>query len=95
MKLIKFSTSPRADKRYVAEFMHPSRTIHFGTKKRNTFVDHGNVAIRTNHLMRRPQFVIVDEEALNLAVLWGETTSVEGNLARFLQYLNITDDRLL
>jgi hypothetical protein len=93
MKLVQFSTSPRPDKRYVAKFMHPSRTIHFGAKKKNTFVDHGNTAIRANHLMRRPQFVIVDEEALTLAVLWGETTSVEGNLARFLQHLNIIDER--
>ena len=94
MKLIQFSTSTRPDKRYVAKFMNPSRTIHFGTKKKNTFVDHGNAAIRANHLMRRPQFVVVDEEALNLAVLWGDTMSVEGNLARFLEYLNIIDDRV-
>jgi hypothetical protein len=94
MKLIQFSTSPRPDKRYVAKFINPSRTIHFGSKKKNTYVDHGNAAIRTNHLMRRPHFVVVDEEALTIAVLWGQTTSVEGNLARFLEYLNITDDRL-
>jgi hypothetical protein len=94
MKLIQFSTSPRPDKRYVAKFINPSRTIHFGSKKKNTYVDHGNAAIRTNHLMRRPHFVVVDEEALTIAVLWGQTMSVEGNLARFLEYLNITDDRL-
>ena len=94
MKLIEFSTSPRPDKRYVVKFINPSRTIHFGTKKKNTFVDHGNMAIRANHLMRRPDFVVVNEEALDLAVLWGQTTSVEGNLARFLEYLNIIDERV-
>ncbi len=94
MKLIHFGSSPRPDKRYVVTFTEPFRTIHFGTRKRNTFVDHGNKAIRENHLMRRPQFVIVDEESLNLAVMWGQTTSVEGNLARFLEYLNIKDERL-
>jgi hypothetical protein len=95
MKLIQFSTSTRPDKRYVATFANPSRTIHFGTKKKNTFVDHGNTAIRANHLMRRPDFVVVNEEALDLAVLWGETMSVEGNLAKFLEYLNIIDERLV
>lgn len=92
MRLIDFSKSPRPGKRYVAKFMSPDRTIHFGHAM-NTFVDHGNPYIRDNYIMRKRPFPGVSEEGLTAAILWGPTVSVEGNLEHFLRLMKISDER--
>ena len=97
MRLIEFKLSNRPDKRYVAVFQEPERIIHFGTPKKQTYVDHGNKGIRDNHILRRKAFeddyLRIDEQTLATGVLWGPYRSVEGNLARVLQFFNVQDNR--
>jgi hypothetical protein len=97
MRLIEFKPSTRPDRRFVAVFQDPERIIHFGIPRINTYVDHGNKAIRDNHILRRKSFnedyLRIDEQTLNTNVLWGPYRSVEGNLARVLSFFNVQDDR--
>jgi hypothetical protein len=97
MRLVEFTRSPRSDKRFFARFMEPERTIHFGTRKKNTYIDHGNVNIRDMHVLRRKSYLeewnTVNEETMTTGILWGPTPSVEGNLSRMLLLFNIQDDR--
>ena len=97
MRLVEFKPSTRPDKRFVAVFQEPERTIHFGSLKKNTYVDHGNKSIRDNHILRRKSFdedyLRIDEQTLTTNVLWGPYRSVEGNLARVLLFFNVQDDR--
>ena len=98
MRLIEFTQSNNPNKRFMAKFMEPSRTIYFGSKFHfNTFVDHGNVDIRNRHIMRRRSYLeemnTINEETMVTGVLWGPTRSVEGNLSRLLETFHIEDDR--
>jgi hypothetical protein len=93
MRLVEFKTSTRTDKRYMAIFQNPEWTVHFGTKHRNTYIDHGNTSMRDNYVMRNRPFPGVTEEGMNMMILWGPTSSVEGNLANFLRLMRIMDER--
>lgn len=97
MRLIEFTRSPRSDKRFFARFMEPYRTVHFGTPRKNTYIDHGNVGIRDMHVLRRKSYLdewnTINEETMTTGILWGPTQSVEGNLSRLLSHFNIQDDR--
>jgi len=98
MRLIEFTTSNNPNKRFMAKFMEPERTVYFGSNLHmNTYIDHGNVDIRDNHIMRRRAYLdtwnAINEETMVTAVLWGPTRSVEGNLSRFLDFFRILDDR--
>ncbi len=91
-------TSPNPNKRFMAKFMEPERTVYFGSNLHmNTYIDHGNADIRDNHIMRRRAYLdtwnAINEETMVTAVLWGPTRSVEGNLSRFLDFFRILDDR--
>ena len=97
MRLIEFTKSPLAGKRFVARFHDPCRDIHFGEKP-NTFIDHGNVAMRHNHVLRRQHLfqedsVRLDADVMTTAILWGPTRSIEGNMAWFLKRYQIDDSR--
>ena len=96
MRLIEFKRSNLPQKRFVIHLEEPYQIIHFGYKK-NAYVDHGNVGIRDNYIMRKYRatndWSILDENELNDAILWGPTKSVEGNLALFLHKFNIRDCR--
>lgn len=89
MRLIEFTNSPRPDKRFMAKFIEPTQTIHFGSKKRNTHVDvPGGRSVRERHIDW-----YLTEEVMTQSVLWGPTRSVEGNLAILLYHFRIQDDR--
>jgi len=82
----------------MATFMEPERIVYFGSNLHmNTYIDHGNVDIRDNHIMRRKAYLkdanSINEETMVTAILWGPTRSVEGNLSRFLDFFSIVDDR--
>lgn len=97
MRLIEFTRSSRSDKRFVARFMEPERTVYFGKPNLPTYVDHGNVDIRDMHIMRRRHYLdewdTINEDTLTTGILWGPTKSVEGNISRMLAFFNIQDDR--
>ena len=50
MTTVLVRTSPRADKRLMAEF--PTRTVHFGSKGGSTFIDHGDGDVKAAWLAR-------------------------------------------
>ena len=50
MTTVLVRTSPRADKRLMAEF--PTRTVHFGSKGGSTFIDHGDDDVKAAWLAR-------------------------------------------
>jgi hypothetical protein len=97
MRLIELKRSNRPDKRFVAIFQDPERIIHFGTPKKNTYVDHGNKGIREHHMLQRKGFeedyLRIDEQTLTTGVLWGPYYSIEGNLAKLLNLFNVQDHR--
>lgn len=98
MRLVEFTKSPLAGKRFVARFHEPHRDIHFGEYKHNTFIDHGNVAMRHNHVLRKQHLFQensfrLDADVMTTAILWGPTQSIEGNLAWFLNRYHIQDSR--
>jgi hypothetical protein len=96
MRLIDFDVSPLPQKRYMVKFAEPSRVIHFGTKRTNTFIDHGDRALRHDHFLNKQYLFESGElcdELLTTSVLWGPTLSVEGNLAWFLKRYQIDDSR--
>jgi hypothetical protein len=97
MRLVEFIRSPRPDKRFLAKFMEPERTVYFGTPKTSTYIDHGNKDIRDIHMMRHRMHLtkcnVINEDTMTMGVLWGPSQSVEGNLSRVLRLFNIQDDR--
>jgi len=96
MRLIEFKRSTLPHKRFMIQLENPYQTIHFGSKS-NTYVDHGNIGIRNNYIMRKYRatndWSVLNENEVNDCILWGPTKSIEGNLALFLQKFNIQDDR--
>jgi hypothetical protein len=93
MRLIEFTRSPRSDKRFLARFMEPERTVYFGSPQQSTYIDHGNISIRNMHLMRYKKEWGINEDTFTIGILWGPTPSIEGNLSRLLLMFNIQDDR--
>jgi hypothetical protein len=97
MKLIDFAPSTIPSKRFMVVFSDPGRIVHFGHRNKSTFVDHGNVGMRDNHVMRQACLnedrFWLNDNTLNTSVLWGPTRSVEANLALFLKEFKITDAR--
>jgi len=95
MRLVELVRSPRPDKRFLARFIEPERTVYFGTPHQTTYIDHGNEHLRTMY-NRRLSYIEewnVNEETMTAGVLWGPTQSIEGNLSRILHSFNIQDDR--
>lgn len=96
MRLVEFKKSSLPHRRFMIQFEEPYQTIHFGSKP-NTYVDHGNIGIRDNYIMRKYRanhdWSSLTEVEVNDAVLWGPTKSIEGNLALLLHKFNIQDDR--
>lgn len=98
MRLVEFRRSTNPNKRFMAKFMEPDRTVHFGSNLHlNTYIDHGDADIRNRHIMRRRSLLNenepINEETMVTGVLWGPSQSVEGNLSRFLDLFRIEDDR--
>ncbi len=96
MRLIDFRDSPLRNKRYMIKFDEPSRVIHFGSRKRDTFIDHGDRESRSKYFLSKQYLFESGElcdELLATSILWGPYSSVEGNLAWFLKRYQICDCR--
>jgi len=81
------SNSNRKGKRFVATFKDGTR-VHFGQAGGSTYIDHGDKAKRDAYLARHG----VNREnwnnprsagALSRWILWGDYTSIDGNIASF------------
>ena len=93
MKFISLKPSPKKDKKYVIKFSNPDKTIHFGSKNSQTYLDHNDADIRQNYINRHrvnENWNDVNPGSLSLYLLWGPTNDLETNLNFFLDVFDIS-----
>lgn len=77
--------STRKDKRLMAVFKD-GKVIHFGAKNGNTYIDHHDKEKRTAYLARHKvneDWTKINAGSLSRFILWGDYTSIDGNIAFF------------
>jgi len=92
MKFVELSPSTRSDKKYMIKFQDPDKTIHFGSKNSETYLDHEDKIKRANYIARhsvRENWQEVNAGSLSKFLLWGETTDLKTNLKAYLKRFNI------
>ena len=93
MKFISLSPSTKPTKKLMITFSEPNKTIHFGSKHSETYLDHKDTTKRTNYLKRHQYNENWDNPltagALSAFLLWGPTTDLKKNLKYFLHIFNI------
>ena len=92
MKFVELSPSTRSDKKYMIKFQDPDKTIHFGSKNSETYLDHEDTSKRANYIARhsvRENWQEVNAGSLSKFLLWGETTDLKTNLNAYLKRFNI------
>ena len=92
MRFVKLVNSERQGKRFVATFEDPKRTIHFGSEKGSTYIDHHDKIKRENYLKRHEvneNWSKVNAGSLSAFLLWGKSTNLESNLIRYVKHFNL------
>ena len=92
MKFVELIPSTRSDKKYMIKFQDPDKTIHFGSKNSETYLDHEDKIKRANYIARhsvRENWQEVNAGSLSKFLLWGETTDLKTNLKAYLKRFNI------
>jgi len=93
MKLVSITSSDRKDKKMVAKFAEPKRTVHFGQAGSTTYLDDKNKDRRAAYIARHK----VNENfnnptspgALARYILWGNSTSLQKNISAFKKRFNL------
>lgn len=92
-----FGKSNRQDKRFVAIFANPKKTVHFGLKGANTYIDGADKKVRENYRKRHKSDLKTDDPLragyLSYYVIWGDSRNVEKNLKDYLKRFGIKDKR--
>ena len=92
MRFVKLVNSTRKGKRFVATFEDPKRTIHFGSEKGSTYIDHHDKIKRENYLKRHEvneNWNKVNAGSLSAFLLWGKSTNLESNLTRYVKQFDL------
>ena len=92
MRFVKLVNSARKGKRFVATFEDPKRTIHFGSEKGSTYIDHHDKTKRENYLKRHEvneNWNKVNAGSLSAFLLWGKSTNLESNLIRYVKRFDL------
>jgi hypothetical protein len=93
MRLISITPSHRKDKKLVAKFEDPKRTVHFGMKDSTTYVDDKDPARRKAYLDRHRENERwnnpITPGSLSRHILWGDSTSMKKNIADFKKRFNL------
>jgi len=92
MRFVKLVNSARKGKRFVATFEDPKRTIHFGSEKGSTYIDHHDKIKRENYLKRHEvneNWNKVNAGSLSAFLLWGKSTNLESNLIRYVKQFDL------
>ena len=82
MRFVKLVNSVRKGKRCVAAFEDPKKTIHFGSEKGSTYIDHHDKIKRGNCLKRHKMnenWNKVDAGSSSAFLLWEKSTNLESN----------------
>ena len=88
MRFVKLVNSARI----VATFEDPKRTIHFGSEKGSTYIDHHDKIKRENYLKRHEvneNWNKVNAGSLSAFLLWGKSTNLESNLIRYVKQFDL------
>ena len=92
MRFVKLVNSARKGKRFVATFEDPKKTIHFGSEKGSTYIDHHDKIKRENYLKRHKvneNWNKVNAGSLSAFLLWGRSTNLESNLIRYVKQFDL------
>jgi hypothetical protein len=84
--------STRKDKRFMATFNN-GKTIHFGLRGGQTFIDHGDKIKRENYINRHKKnenWTKVNAGSLSRFLLWGDYTTLEQNHNVYMKKFNIS-----
>ena len=88
--IIKAST--RKDKRFMATFNN-GKTIHFGLRGGQTYIDNGDKIKRENYINRHKKnedWTKVNAGSLSRFLLWGDYTTLEQNHNVYMKKFNIS-----
>ncbi len=88
MKFLSLEKSQKPDKKYVIKFTNPDKTIHFGSKKSSTYLDHHDKTKRENYILRhkvREDWTKINAGSLSRYLLWGDSTNLQTNLNAYLR----------
>ena len=84
--------SNRKGKRFKATFKN-GKVIHFGQENGKTYIDEGNKTKRENYLARHKKRENWNDPysagALSRWILWGDYTSIDGNIASYKRMFNV------
>lgn len=95
MKLVSIQPSAKADKKYVANFEDKgrSKTIHFGSKGMDDYTITKDKEQRERYLTRHRANENWNKPdsagALSRWILWGDSTSINKNIAVFKKRFNL------
>jgi len=84
--------STRKGKRFMATFNN-GKTIHFGLRGGQTFIDHGDKIKRENYINRHKKnedWTKVNAGSLSRFLLWGDYTTLEQNHNVYMKKFNIS-----
>lgn len=82
--------STRKGKRFMAIFKN-GKVIHFGSAVGKTYIDEGNKMKRAAYLARHrvnEDWTKINPASLSRFILWGDYTSIDGNIAAYKRMFN-------
>jgi hypothetical protein len=92
MKFESLEPSTQKNKKYMISFSNPKKTIHFGSKTSQTYLDHEDKVKRLNYIKRHranEDWSKVNAGSLSRFILWGDSTNINTNAVQFLQRFKI------
>lgn len=83
--------STRKGKRFMAIFKN-GKAVHFGSAVGKTYIDHGDKVKRAAYLARHrvnEDWTKINPASLSRFILWGDYTSIDGNIAAYKRMFNV------
>jgi hypothetical protein len=93
MRLESLTNSEKPTKKYKIVFTSPKKTIHFGSKKSSTYLDHKDKSKREAYIARHKvneDWNKINAGSLSRFLLWGDSTDLKTNLNSYKKRFNIT-----
>jgi len=94
MFFVSLKPSTRPNKKFMITFDQPKKTIHFGSKNSETYLNHRDKKKRLNYLRRHYVNENWDDPlspgCLSAFILWGLSTDLSTNLEFYLKHFKIS-----
>lgn len=88
---IKVSTNP--EKKYMAVFSNPKKTVHFGQKNAPDYTLTGDKEQRERYRTRHKKDLETNDPRkagyLSYYILWGDSTNIETNIRNYKKRFNL------